>query len=134
MCRWYAAQALAGDSTLQQENENHRYFITVLRRVLTLLTEARDKLHPPQNEPARPAERKSKKGTKSSISTQPSKGDKIANLFALLQVDEPSSSPLGEEPPPPYEANTIFDTVSDYDFKVELDDEDPAFATWCFLM
>lgn len=133
MCRWYAAQALAGNSTLQQENENHRYFITVLRRVLTLLTEARDKLHPPEDEPARPAERKSRKSTKSNISTQKSKGDKIANLFALLQVDEPSSSPLGEEPPPSYQA-TISDTMSDYDFKVENDDEDPAFATWCFLM
>ena len=52
----------------------------------------------------------------------------MGNLFDRLHVEEPSTQALGDQAhPPPYTASPL------PDFKLEKEDDDSAFAVWCFL-
>jgi len=93
---------------------------------LKLLTEARAKTATSASDATSKVKSKNKRKT-----SQDSEKDELSNLFACLDVEEPSLSALGEDassdgtdrpaaPPPPY-------------YKLEKEDEDEAFKTWCFL-
>lgn len=117
---WYAAQALQGGSELEQENESHRYFILVLQRVLNLLIDAHGKR--PSPEPSVKVKPKDKPEVSRASPSE------LNNLFACLDIEEPSPTPLGERPP-----SGTSQSRTPKHFKLENEDEDLAFPTWCFL-
>ncbi|KAK5170244.1 uncharacterized protein LTR77_004830 [Saxophila tyrrhenica] len=121
---WYAA--LEDGGKLQKQNESHRFFIEVLKRILKLLTSARAKLvstaKPTVNRMS--TQSKSKKKKKADNDTNGT-ADAISNLFSLLQVEDPTDEEAFEEPPPPYPSATTTATS----FKLETEDDDSAFAT-----
>lgn len=121
---WYSAQALQGGGDLEKENDSHRYFILVLRKILRLLKEARAK------SVVAPTTTDSKKDRKVKASKE-SQPDNHSNLFDYLDVQEPSDSPLGERGNPLTDGKgRVFSAAH---FELEKKDDDRAFATWCFL-
>lgn len=121
---WYAGQVIAGDSSIAKENSSHRFFIEVLRRIVTLLEEAHVR-----NTEASVQCITSTVGT-ACKKDKPANGA-LENLFSLLEVQEPSASPLGQDSPSLLE-NQAKPTLKT-NFKPEIEDKQPAFATWCFL-
>lgn len=121
---WYAAQALEGGGDLEQENASHQYFITVLQRVLKLLNQTRAKR--PTTEPNKVSSQKKKKQP-----TPISQPEQLRSLFDLLEVEEPSDSPLGNT----RRADILAANKADktLHFKLVEEEEDLSFATWCFL-
>lgn len=91
---WYAAQALEDGGKLERENETHRYFILVLRRVLSILKEARVKIANVVEE-AGTSYPKFEKGKKTQT-----EDDILSSVFYRLELEEPSLNPLGQAPSP----------------------------------
>ncbi|KAK4539781.1 hypothetical protein LTR36_010369 [Oleoguttula mirabilis] len=124
---WYAAQALQDGGELEKENESHRYFIMVLKRIKDLLCDARAR-----RPGVVPTGSSAKASTKQR--TQVAKSDELSNLFDCLELEEPSSTPLGEHAPVLSSGNQSPSVRTSTKFQLEKDnDDDLAFATWCFL-
>jgi len=120
---WYSAQALGGD--VERENESHRYFIMVLQKILKLLSEARATRPKSETEP------KARKSKAKREARPPVQDDELSNLFDCLDIEEPSDSPLGDQV-----VSAVIrmpNTTKVVHFKLEKEDADTAFATWCFL-
>lgn len=89
----------------------------MLQQIQALLASAKGAPSRPDEEPASGGrKRKSKKNR-----------DSLSNLFECLELEEPTDQPLGEENMPGA-SNKKFKCI---DF--EDDDEDEAFALWCYL-
>jgi len=83
---WYAAQPVKPGGKLEEERVSHAYFIKVLREAYDLLGQVDPRRI------LRPAERARCK--KQQEAEKMGQGDKLTNLFAHLQVDEPSEQTL----------------------------------------
>ena len=135
---WYSGQNLQLSSSLGIQDESHRHFIDVLREVRDILEEAREKHHAitesttSSGDGNAPASTKKPKGYKAPESEAKDRAA-MANLFAHLEIEEPSASPLGKkskvgkakpvQPAAPSEEHDYTITETD----------DTAFALWCFL-
>ncbi|KAK4959975.1 hypothetical protein LTR10_002864 [Elasticomyces elasticus] len=84
---WYAAQPSKEGSDVNEQNNRHAHFITVLEEVLSLLSSC-----PIQYGPRGPPE------TTNATASPESHG--LSNLFALLEVEDPSMNALGIAPVP----------------------------------
>ena len=126
---WYAAQALQGGSGLEEENETHRYFILVLRKVSKLLIDTRAKR--PTTEAKNECSKNATKKKSGKASVPSAQTQELQNLFDCLVVEEPSASPLGESTNSDLVPTSK--SVKDLDFKLAKEDDDLAFAIWCFL-
>lgn len=93
---------------------------------MKLLTEGRAKSTLTASENKFEVASKSKFKSKSKVPAAAA-DDIVSSLFACLQLEEPSSSPLGKYLPPYTAASPPA-----Y-FKLEKEDEDSGFETWCFL-
>ncbi|KAK5728970.1 hypothetical protein LTR15_002111 [Elasticomyces elasticus] len=123
---WYAAQAIDDATKLAAQNETHAHFIGVLKEVRELLRKNAE-----QTTEAPRVVKKSKKSKKASSALE-----RVANFFDHLDLEEPSASPLGDGPPPPYVAGQATSTTEpfmDAKFEIENPDESDAFALWCYL-
>ncbi|KAK4499194.1 hypothetical protein PRZ48_009707 [Zasmidium cellare] len=119
---WYALQPLTKD--LAEENESHAFFIGVLRQVLGLLSE----IAQPEcrsNKETKPSSKKQKKSLNDL-------GCDFNNLFAQLELEEPSDEPLGQA-----SISEITIEAGNKKSRISLDDDDSkddtAFRLFCFL-
>ncbi|KAK5721712.1 hypothetical protein LTR15_006303 [Elasticomyces elasticus] len=119
---WYAAQPSTTDKTLVEDNEKHAHFITTLKVVASLLHETAAKSHGVQATP-----------TPTPLRPTAASTHDLTNLFALLEVEEPSDEPLGEAPSTPSaDTKTATKTPPTFEFEVEQN-RDTAFEIWCVL-
>ncbi|KAK4544128.1 hypothetical protein LTR36_004626 [Oleoguttula mirabilis] len=125
--QWYSSQAVQQESDVARQNEGHVFFIHTLREVHNLLSSAHQaqvQSQQPTAATARPKKAKSRARTTN---------DTLSSLFAHLEVEEPSDTPLGTgscSAPP--SLGTKVD-LTDSDVSLQDDTEDIAFALWCFL-
>lgn len=98
----------------------------ILQKVLELLQAARAKSPEKANVSASGKNPKTKSKRDAS---QAVRNDKISNLFACLQLEEPSSSPLGKDGPPPSYKSAVGIPIAN--FRLENEGDESAFATWC---
>ncbi|KAF2774350.1 hypothetical protein EJ03DRAFT_5303 [Teratosphaeria nubilosa] len=120
---WYAGQALEIGSDVQKQNETHRYFIMVLERILDLLADARSRLKVavPTVTPVTNAKTSAKQANLTS------KEEELSNMFACLDLEEPSEILL--EPP----ASIATPSIKLVNFRLQKKQDDAAFQVWCFL-
>ncbi|KAK3628578.1 hypothetical protein LTR56_018521 [Elasticomyces elasticus] len=123
---WYAAQAIDDATKLAAQNETHAHFIGILKEVRELLRKNAE-----QATEAPRVVKKSKKNKKANSTIE-----RVANFFDHLDLEEPSASPLGDGPPPPYvegQDASPPDRFTDAKFEMENTGESDAFALWCYL-
>lgn len=130
--KWYEAQPLSEGSKISRENDSHRHFIKTLHSILDILRNTRDKQQQATKESHPEVEKKLKKSNKPK--TTYCEQDKLGNLFSLLHLEEPSPTTENENqlPRTSYQAATTT-FAPKMEFKLEKEDDDGAFATWCFL-
>lgn len=108
---WYSSQAIDEDTDLAKQNHSHAFLVTVLRKVQGHLK----KLSPAEAPPRTPD------------SDAASKQDELKNLFTYLELEEPSSAPLGNSGP-------LKSAKESGTPKFVLEDQDNVnFALWCHL-
>lgn len=116
---WYALQPKTED--LDRENEGHQFFIEVLRDVYKLLSS----LVPPATTEGADQPKSRHNRTLKEVDSD------LTNPFALLEIEEPSATPLGQEPDP---AASFASTSKKSNVHFEEDDkDDTAFRLFCFL-
>ena len=123
--KWYTAQATsdqAETAVSEQSIRSHSHFLEVLQQVYAILREARRSQRIGKH--AAPA---------SSELAEVEAKDSLPNLFAHLDVEEPSHSPLGAEPEPRVKTVDAAE-ASATNQSLELDDNaEKEFALWCLL-
>ncbi|KAK4498022.1 hypothetical protein PRZ48_010678 [Zasmidium cellare] len=109
---WYATQSVSHTG-----NDGHTFFIKILQEIHGLLSSAK-------GTPDRKNEQTTLANGKQKSRKQK---DSLSNLFECLELEEPSDTPLGHK---------SGSQVSQKDFECkdfEDDEEDEAFALWCYL-
>lgn len=113
---FYEALSVPENSSVGEQNKSHRHFIGILEQILGVLLKAFN---------ARPP-------SKSLGKTQQEKSDEdgngLGNIFSCLQVEEPSTTPLGSAPTP-----RLTVVSSNITFELETSEEETTFAVWCLL-
>ena len=115
---WYAAQTFEKSSSMNKENESHRFFVLVLERVYSILCAARTQSAGPHID-VKPDTRSTESST-------------LEGLFHRLQLEEPSDQALGDDhghAPRPNGATGYAKTK----FNIAQQEQDLAFETWCLL-
>lgn len=120
---WYAAQAIQDDTKLAEQNRTHAFFIDTLRMVHEILSSCKQAEMP--GKPAN-ATKASKKKAKAATS-------ELENLFAHLEVEEPSMSPLREEGSKSDSASQACHMLAKAETNLEQEGDDQALAIWCLL-
>ncbi|KAK5674876.1 hypothetical protein LTS10_012288 [Elasticomyces elasticus] len=123
---WYAAQAIDDATKLAAQNETHAHFIGILKEVRELFRKNAE-----QTTEAPRIIKSNKKNKKANNATE-----HVSNFFDQLDLEEPSASPLGDGPPPPYDDTLgVADSkpLADAKFEMENPDESDAFVLWCYL-
>lgn len=122
---WYSAQALEEGGRIEKENETHRYFILVLRRILGILKDARARVSGTEARSGSGSVPKTRKGKSKA------KDRTLGGIFDSLTLEEPALDPLGKVPPTATASTGA--QPGQVTFKLENEDEDAAFEVWCFL-
>ncbi|KAK5119636.1 hypothetical protein LTR85_007465 [Meristemomyces frigidus] len=117
---WYASQTFAEHSA--EQNDGHAYFIGILREVRDILSSAQSVQSP------LPGKANSKK-RKDGVSTK----DGLTNLFACLEIEEPSDAPLGKAAKAKPAKATSMPARRETKFNLKDEAEDMAFEIWCLL-
>lgn len=118
---WYECRDAPEHSRIDEANKSHKHFIGVLEKVYGLLRGAYYK-----------ARGLNKKQYKKLEKTQ-SKAHSLSNLFALLEVEEPSISPLGDAPSLSPVHKTPSTPSTKATFRLEQPEDDAYLVVWCFL-
>ncbi|KAK3637581.1 hypothetical protein LTR56_013584 [Elasticomyces elasticus] len=122
---WYAAQAIQDASDLAEQNRTHKFFIDTLKKVHELLSTCKQ-----QASASTPA--KTTKTTKSSKSKKKAAAS-LENMFAHLEVEEPSASPLGEARKRTEHSIKAQESLAQAEIELEQEGDDHALAIWCLL-
>lgn len=117
-------------SKLDEENNSQQYFIGILRAAYDLLSSVgKDRINTSKSSGT------TKKKKKNKAKQGANKNDALNNLFAHLQVKEPSLQPLDSEPVPRAPDSTDGRTRTAGkvpQFRLEEESDDVAFQLWCF--
>lgn len=120
---WYASQTVKEDSDLRRQNDAHNHFIGVLKEVHHILAAAVKPSGKPQPQ--------------ASDNLKEAHLDTLNNLFAHLDVEEPSETPLGSAPsvvPDKPAAKTTHKGPQKTTYELLEDEGDSlAFELWCIL-
>ena len=117
---WYAA--LSGSETSQRVdgNNKHQYFIEVLRQIQDLLEHARE------NRFSRPSPH-----SQAINNNMDQEQEHLANMFSVLEMEEPSSHRLGQASR--HKPKASKKTDNEVTFSLESTEETKTFALWCML-
>ncbi|KAK5713786.1 hypothetical protein LTR17_017470 [Elasticomyces elasticus] len=119
---WYAAQAIQDNSDLAEQNRTHVFFINTLKKVHEILFTCSRQA--PVTNPAKAA-----KSTKSKKKAAAS----LENMFAHLEVDEPSASPFGEARERTEHSIKAQEPLAQAEIELEQEGDDHALVIWCLL-
>ena len=105
------------DDTADEQNSRHQHFIDVLKQIQKLFESSRNTTKAPKT---------SKEPQRDTSNTPYGTQKALANIFACLQLDEPTKSPLGSAPSPKHADKHVT-------FELEDSEYEKSFAIWCLL-
>lgn len=126
---WYGAQAVSDSTDLAARNKSHQHFIKVLKEVHAMLSKSTN-IQASATTTSQSEENKSSKSKKNKKGPRKNSLDKLANLFEMLDLEEPILTPLGEAPSPSSKPPNEWNGKS---LSLEDDQDNEAVALWYFL-
>lgn len=104
--------------------------LQVLRDILDSLKAAKDKL---VGKESASSSKKESSGKKKQKKQREDPREAISSIFASLELEEPSTNPPGSAPSPTHVNSASSPSQVSVKFRLEKEEEDNAFKTWCFL-
>ena len=125
---WYETQAISDGTDLAARNQSHKHFISVLKGVRASSRDSGNVVAPVSTGTTA-KDKKSSKSKKNKTSKKDGR-DGLANLFEMLDIEEPVPATLGQAPSI---APTTAKQWQGKFFALEDDQDNEAVALWCFL-